>query len=129
MNTLFTSIYTKYLASGLPAAGMTGLYNTEAPAGAVFPYSVFQLISDVPDWTFTEDFENCLVQFNLFSDHKTSPLEICALFELLKTAFDFVDLTVSGYKSVSLTREMSTLLRIDMVWQYTVTYRIYLEKN
>lgn len=129
MNTLFTAIYTAYLASGLPAAGMTDLYNTEAPAGVAFPYGVFTLVSDVPDGTFTEDFENCLVQFNLFSDHRTSPVEICTLFELLKTAFDFVDLTVSGYKSVSLTREMSTLLRIDMVWQYTITYRIYLEQD
>lgn len=129
MRTLFQAIYTAYLASGLPAGGLTGLYNTEAPPGAAFPYGVFTLVSDVPDWTFSEDFENCLVQFNLFSDHKTSPVEICALFELLKVAFDFVDLTVSGYKSVSLTRELSTLLRIDMVWQYTVTYRIYLEKN
>ena len=129
MNTLFTSIYTAYLASGLPDAGMTGLYNTEAPPGAEFPYGVFTLVSDVPDWTFTEDFENCLIQFNLYSDHRTKPAEVCALFELLKAAFDFVDLTVTGYTSVSLTREMATLLRVDMVWQYTVTYRIYLEKD
>jgi len=129
MNTLFTAIYTKYLASGLPAAGMTGMYNTEAPAGAQFPYGVFTLVSDVPDWTFSEDFENCLVQFSLFSSHKTSPVEICSLFELLKTAFDFVDLAVSGYWGVSLTREMATLLRVDMVWQYTITYRVYLEKK
>jgi len=108
---------------------MTGLYNTEAPAGSAFPYGVFTMPDNSPEWTFTENFENCLIQFNLYSDNKTSPVNICSLFELLKTAFDFVDLDITGYKSVSLTREMSTLLRIDMVWQYTVTYRIYLEKN
>ena len=133
MNTLFTAIYAKYLASGLPAAGLTGLYNTQAPADAAFPYCVFSLISDVPDWTFTENFENCLIQFSLFSKptgaDKASSSEVCNLFELLKTMLDFVDLTISGYTSISLTREMATLLRANMVWQYTVTYRILLQDD
>jgi len=129
MNTLFTAIYTAYLASGLPVGGLTGLYNTEAPAGAVFPYGVFSLISKVPDGTFTEDFENCLIQFSLFSDNKTSPVEVCALYELLKTTFDEVDLDYVGYKSVSLVRVIDMLTREDNVWFYMVQYRFLLEKN
>jgi len=129
MNTLFTAIYTKYLASGLPAAGMTGLYNTEAPAGSAFPYGVFTMPDNSPDWTFTENFENCLIQFNLYSDNKTSPVNICSLFELLKTAFDFVDLDITGYGSVSLVREIATLGRIDNVWDYMVRYRFLIEKD
>lgn len=127
MTDLFAAIITRYEAVGL-SNSLTGLWNTQAPQEAVFPYGVFSLISDVPEWTFTEDFENCLLQFNLFSD-KSDPVEICALFELLKTAFDFLDLTISNYETVSLVRENSILTRIEDVWQYNVTYRVVLQKD
>ena len=129
MNTLFTAIYEKYLASGLPAAGMTGLYNTRAPADAAFPYGVFSLQDNKPEWTFTENFENCLIQFNLFSNIKKSPSEICTLFELLKTTFDFVDLTFDGYTSISLVREIATLVNIENVWDFMVQYRFLIEEE
>lgn len=130
MNALFTAIYNKYSSDPL-ANSLTGLFSTEAPAGIVFPYGVFSLISDVPDWTLDTDekFEDCLVQFSLFSDHQTSPAEIGNLFELLKTMLDFGNLTISGYTVISLVRESAILVRVDNVWQYTITYRILLKKN
>ena len=127
MTDLFTAIMIQYIATSI-SNSLTGLYNTEAPQDAEFPYCVFQLISDVPDWTFTEDFENVLLQFNLFSD-ESSPAQICILFELLKTAFDFVDLPIDNYKTISLVRENSILTRLEDVWQYNSTYRIVMQKN
>ena len=109
------------------SASLTGLWNTQAPQDVVFPYGVFQLISDVPDWTFTEDFEDILFQFNLFSD-SSDPVEICALYELLKTAFDFLELSIANYETVSMIRENAILTR-DGYWQYNVTYRIVLQKS
>jgi len=129
MKTLFQSIYTKYLASDLPAEGMTGLYNTQAPSDAEFPYGIFTLVSAVQDFTFTETFEDCLIQFSLFSDVKSDSTEVCNLFELLKATFDFVDLTVSGYKVVSFVRGIANLLQVEGVWQYTISYRILLQEN
>lgn len=127
MQDLFAAIMTRYSAVGL-SSSLTGLYNTQAPQDAVFPYGVFQLISDVPEWTFSENFENCLLQFNLFSN-KSSPVQICTLYELLKTAFDFHELAVSNHDTVSMIRENTILTQIESVWQYNVTYRVVLQKN
>jgi len=127
MTDLFVAIMIRYSAVALSSL-LTGLWNTEAPQDAVFPYGVFQLISDVPDWTFTEDFEDCLLQFNLFSN-TSDPVEICALFELLKAAFDFFDLDIPNHEIVSLVRENSILTRVEKIWQYNVTYRIVFQKN
>lgn len=127
MTDLFTAIMIRYAAVPLKDS-LTSLWNTLAPQDAVFPYGVFQLISDVPDWTFTEDFENILLQFNLFSD-TSNPVQICALFELLKTAFDFLELSIANYETVSMIRENAILTRIESVWQYNVTYRVMLQKN
>ena len=126
MTDLFAAIMIRYAAVSL-SASLTGLWNTQAPQDVVFPYGVFQLISDVPDWTFTEDFEDILVQFNLFSE-TSDPVEMCDLFELLKTAFDFLDLSIANYETVSMIRENAILTRDDY-WQYNVTYRILLGKS
>jgi hypothetical protein len=125
MTDLFAAIMTRYTNVALSSL-LTGLWNTQAPQDAVFPYGVFQLISDVPDWTFSENLENILLQFNLFSD-TSDPVEICNLFELLKTAFDFLDLTIANYETVSMIRENAILTR-NGYWQYNVTYRVLLGK-
>jgi len=121
---LFTAIMVRYNAAAL-SGSLTGLYNTQAPQDAVSPYCVFQLISDDADWTFSENVENCLLQFNLFSD-ESSPAEICTLFDLLKDAFDFHELTIDNYETIYMVRENSNLTRIEDVWQYNTTYRILL---
>jgi hypothetical protein len=127
MTDLFNAIYTRYQAIGL-AGSLTAFYNTKAPETAVYPYGVFNILSVVPDWTFGEEFENCLLQFNLFS--KTADAtEVCSLFELLKTGFDFHDLAISNYQTVSMTRENAILTQVEDVWQYSVTYRILLQKD
>lgn len=125
MKTLFRAIYSRWTSKG--KIGLTELYDTEAPAGAVFPYGVFSMPSDVADWTFSENFENCLIQFNIFSKTSDSA-EIDNCFELLKSAFDFYDLTVSGYGTVSLGRGVTIRFKEEGVWQYNVLYKIILQK-
>ena len=127
MKTLFEAIYNEYADSTL-ADSLTALYNTQAPPDATFPYGVFTLVSDVPDWTFTENFENCLIQFSLFDDSSSSS-DICDYFELLKTTFDFHDLVIGGYTIISFTREVANLIKVENVWHYTATYRIVFQKN
>lgn len=134
MKVLFEAIYNHFSTDPL-AALLTELYNTEAPADAVFPYGVFSLLSNIPgDGEFSADWEDCLVQFNLFSD-KTLATEVCEAFELLKgdtvvgTGFDFLDLPITDYESISLVREPANLVRVEKVWQYNVTYRMLLKKT
>jgi len=133
MKELFEAIYSHYLDDPLSGT-LKGLYHTEAPPDAEFPYCVFLLVSNTLDYTFSENFEDCLVQFNLFSD-KSSPQEITQLYELLKgdtelgTGFDFLELPIDNYRTVSLVRETAILIHVDDVWQYSVTYRMLLEQT
>lgn len=124
---LFNAIYARYLATEL-ADKLDALYNTEAPEGAVFPYGTFSLDSNVPEWTFTENSENCVIQFNLFS--KTPQCdEVLDAVAALKAAFDFFDLVVDGYTTVSLTRMLASLVRVEEVWLYNVKYRLLIQKG
>ncbi len=126
MKTLFKAIYERWEAQ--EKLGLTELYDTEALADAVFPYGTFSLASDIADWTFSDDFENCLVQFNLFSKTLDSA-EVDSSFELLKAAFDKFDLIVVGYTIISLERESASRFKVEGIWQYNVVYRIYLQKD
>jgi len=130
---LFEAIFSHYQSDPL-SRHLKGFYHTEAPQEAEFPYGVFSLVSNVQDFTYTEDFENCLVQFNLYSDD-SSPRQACELYELLKgdpvegTGFDFLELSIEEYRTVSLMRENAILTRVEGVWQYNVTYRMVLQKT
>ncbi len=132
---LYTAIYDHFKADPLftSAVHLTDLYDTEAPADAVFPYGTVAIISDIPDFTFTEDFEDCLVQFNLFSK-KTSAEELGILFNLLKgdaevgEGFDYHDLTfIDNFQPVSLVRVNAGRIKVEKVWQYNVLYRCVLQ--
>jgi len=128
MKTLFQAIYSRYEATEL-SGSLTDFYCTQARSDAVFPYGVFSLPSVVADWTFGEDFEDCLIQFSLFSDVKSDSTEVCNLFELLKAAFDKFDLIVTDYTTISMERGPANLIKEENVWHYAVTYKLYLQKN
>jgi len=125
IGTLFTAIYNRYSASSL-SASLSDMYHTRAPADAVFPYAVLSLISQRPDWTFTENYENCLIQFSLFNK-ESSFSAVGDEVDLLKGLYDFFDLLVTYFSTISFVRETVHMLRIESVWQYIVTYRILLK--
>jgi len=131
---LFAAIKTKFDAVkvGNFYADMSGrLYFHEAPQGATYPYCVYQMISDAPEYYFnSERFEDFLIQFAIF-DNDQSGYDITGYYESLKTMFDDVVLTVSGYTNVIFERESARLTRDpeDNVWQYSVDYRVMCEKN
>lgn len=127
MRALLEAIDTRYKSDSL-ASSLSDMYNTEAPQDASFPYGVCSVVAITPDWTFTENFENCLIQFNLFSKQPSAG-QICDLFTLLIAAFDFLDLAIEGYAIVSCVRETSILTRVENVWQYNILYRIILQKD
>lgn len=129
MKALFDAIYDKYVIDG--EYGLTALYNTEADDEAVYPYATFSLISATSELAdFTEDWENCLIQFNLFDDGSgcdSKSTDINAAYKLLKTAFHKFDLVIVGYDTISLIKEVANLIRVEKVWQYNVSFRIVIQ--
>lgn len=122
MIALFNAISTRWTA----AMGGRALYNTDAPGETALPYTTVSLVANVADWTFDEDFEDCLIQFNLFSDSETCE-EIGLTFAALKTAFDKHDLDITGHETVSLERGNANLTHVEGVWQINVPYIILIQ--
>jgi len=102
------------------------MYNTEAPEETVCPYAVYQIVTSIPEWTFTENSENCLIQFNLCSDGDTCE-EVCDMEAALRNALEFHDLTITGAETISLVRVASLLSHNDGIWQINMTFRIVFE--
>lgn len=131
MKTLFEAIYNRFVADDTLYASVNGLYNTEAPQNASFPYIVFSLVSDVQDFDSSNLIEDTLIQFNIHSN-ASSASEICNIFEYLKgstvdgTGFDFYELVIDNYTTLVLKRDVARLFREEKVWTYNVTYRCLL---
>lgn len=128
-----------HVASDALGAAITRIYNTEASSSAVFPYIVFTLINSSTNGTFTEKFEEYLVQFNIYSENKSS-MEACNIFNLLignedlGTGFDHAEFDVDDHTMIVCQREPPASLSkwtVDCkrVWDYMVSYRILLQKD
>lgn len=128
MKQLFTAIYNKYKGKDELTRLLTGgLHNLEnLDPNPVFPFGVFQLISATADHFASNKnyLENCLVQFNIFSKELKS---LCDVLNEMKSVFDFCTLVIDDYTSLSFVREMVLSLKVEDVWQYTITYRVMLE--
>lgn len=129
MNALFDAIYAKFIADG--KYGLAQLHNTEAVFSEtnplVYPYAVFSLIAATSELAdFTEDWENCLIQFNLFDDDPSSS-DISTAYKALKDAFHKFDLVVVGSETISLIKEVANLIRVEKRWQYNVSFRIIIQ--
>jgi len=127
MKELFTGIYSKYNGNEALKAAITGFYFTEAPQDAAMPYVVYNLVSNVPDWTYTEDMENSLIQFSIFDDHSSSTT-INDIYEKLTALFDWCVLTIEGYSHIYMKREFNILTRGNDIWKYVIQYRNEVQK-
>jgi hypothetical protein len=131
LKALFTGIYGLFTGTPTPAINTNvsaRLYLSEAPQGTSFPYIVYYLVANDYDHQFGEDYEDCLIQFNIFDD-KASASNISTYFENLKALYDWASPDVTNYTVVRMQREFAQLNKDDDVWQYTVQYRVLLEKN
>lgn len=132
MKTLFTAIYERFTNESDLYASVNGMYMTQAPDNVEYPYIVFSLVSDLQDFDSSSILEDVLLQFAIYSDDR-SPSEACDIFEYLKgntaldTGYDFYALSVDDYNTLILKRETATLLKVEGIWQYVVTYRCILD--
>ena len=131
MKNLTTSIYGKLTGSALASRIGTRLYKGRAPERADYPYIVFQIISDVPNNTFTENLEDILIQFSLFSS-TSGTTEVENMYTDLKTLYDECSMTIIGSTLLHMLRQNAILMTEDhttpngtvSVWHYAVTYEV-----
>ena len=127
MQALFTGLYNKYNGDTDLKAVITGFYFTEAPQDAVMPYIVYNKISGRPDYTYTEDMENVLIQFNIYDDHSSSTT-INDIYKKLTALFDWCVLSVDGWSSIYMKRELDMLTRTNDTWDYFLEYRLEIQQ-
>jgi hypothetical protein len=95
VNNLLTAIYSKTAGSALSDAVGGRMCLDEAPEGTDFPYIVFSIVSAVPEWTFTEEFANVVIQFSIFSTSQ-SAAEITDIYGHLVDLFDDSTFSITG---------------------------------
>ena len=138
MKSLTTAIFGLMTSSTALYADIGGrLFKGQAPQGMEYPYVVFMIISDVPDKTFTEDFEDILIQFSLFSSASSSG-EVEDMFAHLKELYDECAMTIAAVSHdvantlVWMKRQNATLMVEDeetpagtrQIWHYAVDFEI-----
>jgi hypothetical protein len=136
MKEIATGIYGKFTALGGGGAhnslylGLDGrLYHTQALQTTTFPFCVFSFVSQGTEYTFTDEFENLVVQFSLFSTTNSS-LEIEDLRAKLTALYDWCSLSVTGYSHLYMRRISSRLTKDDRpAWHYSIDYRIFVVKT
>lgn len=136
MKALSQAIFSKLSGSLLDTDINGRLYKGQADDGAEFPYAVYQIVSDVPERTFTERFENVLIQFSLFSAASGST-EIEDMFSHLKALYDECSLSITGYtlnwmrmsNAVQMTDEVTTTNGTQKVWVYHVDFEVMMSLN
>lgn len=137
MKDLTTGIYTLFNTTNSFNTAIGGrLFKGRAPVGTVLPYAIFFVVSDVYDPTFSEDFEDVLIQFSLFSDASSST-EIEDMYIALKALYDNTSFPVTGNTVINMQRQHAgfTSVEADMVsgseayWQYDVDYEIKMIKD
>ena len=106
----------------------TGLHNTEAPQGSLYPYIVFSYPSGVPDWTFSDDQKELVIQFKIHDENR-SVVNANLIYAALHNLFDWCELTITGWHLTYMKEILEFLVRVDDKWQYVIQYRIRIEKD
>lgn len=134
MKALCDSIVSKYIGnSALKTATPGGLHFSEAKQGTKMPFSVYDIISLIPNYTFKENYEGATVQFAVYSD-KSDCAEVNDIFDKLITVFDWCSLTITGYTSTYMQRTFSHIERNTddpqlRYWQYVIQYELDFNKS
>jgi hypothetical protein len=118
------------------------LFKDRAPEGVEYPYVIFILVSNVPEKTFTEDYENVLIQFSLFSMASSSS-EVEDMFTYLEDLYDEKGMTIPAVapdvastlvwmkrqQAILSTEEHTTPDGTIEVWHYAVEYEVKISLN
>ena len=125
---IYTSANNSYGLAGNDLKNiLSGMFFEKAPQGQTYPYGVYHLTSNRPNWTYTEDMRNFIIDFNLY-DNSSSSTNINSAYEELKKLYDWTTLSVTGWSSIYMKRELDNLTRDNDIWNYFVQYRLEIQK-
>ena len=134
MNSLFQAVYNRFSSttgSGFYNDVSGRMYLGHASQGATFPYCVYFSVTDGNDLDFSDEREDFLLQFNIFSQNNSS-FEAGNLLESLKTMFDNCSLTVTGWRHLQFQRgniyPNGDYEQSPPIQGYSVEYNVLLEK-
>jgi hypothetical protein len=96
MKELVKAIYEKNTGSALDALIDGKIFYGKAPASTRFPFVVFSRVAGSNDWTFTETFDNPLIQFSVFSADSESSMEAAGIADAVRTLYDKCKLSITG---------------------------------
>lgn len=135
MNGLFQGIYNHFAqttTTGFYNDVSGRMYHNKAPQSATFPYCVYFSVSDVDELDYTDEREEFLIQFNIFSQNN-SALEADNLLDSLETMFDNASLTVTDWRHLQFQRNFvipnNDLDQVPPIMGYSVQYTALLEKE
>lgn len=109
MKNLLQAIMTKTGGSTLSSDVGGRIYLDQAPAEADFPYIVFFIVSDTPNYTFKYDHEEVLIQFSIFSTSQGLN-EIGTIYADMKALFDDCTLSITSNTLVHFWRQNLTTM-------------------
>jgi len=131
LKNLTTAIWGRLAGSALSAHIANRLYKGQAPEGTTYPYAVYMVVTDVPDHDFSNDFENVIVQFSLFST-ASGTTEVENMYTDLNTLYDEKSFSITGSTLVWMRRSSANFVVEDhttpsgtqRVWHWAVEYEI-----
>jgi hypothetical protein len=133
---LLAAITTKMTGSALSTAVGGRIFLDRASAGTVYPYIVWFIVTSNPEKTFTEDFENTLIQFSIFST-SSSVAEIADIYAALDALFDECTLAITGgdillrmhrTNLITMTDDIVSPDASNLLRHWAVEYSILVEK-
>jgi len=112
MLNLTKAIYGKLSGSALSAHIANRLFKIYAPEGTSYPYAVYFVVNDIPEYPGGKTIEKFDIQFSLFSSLPGST-EIESMLTDLWTLYDDVVLTVDDYLPIYFIRGALAEMRED----------------
>jgi len=112
LKNLTTAIFGKLASSALSAHIANRMFKIQAPEGTPYPYAVYMVVNDIPEYPGGKTIEKFDIQFSLFSALPSST-EIEAMLTDLWTLYDDVVMTITGYKAIYFIRGNLTEMRED----------------
>lgn len=131
MKNLTTAIYAKLSGSDFSSDIGGRLFKGRATSGAEYPYAVFFMVTNIPEKTFSENYEDVIIQFSLFSS-TSGTTEIENMYTHLKALYDECVLSITGATLIWMKRDNAVFLVEDhttpsgtaQVYAYHIDYSI-----